>query len=152
MNREEFIKKLNALKDDCKKENWEDVVLIDCLIDLASAFCAIADDQYKKSQLIYKTYWQNMFEGTAYKKNDKTEGFKNQLSRPIAFQIPENLSANSLLLLIAKTATDCLEELRFARQMTEDINIPDLLEKLPELSRKEEKKIKEKIDDPDIPF
>jgi hypothetical protein len=151
MNRQEFIDKLNTLKDHCKKQEGETSILMSCLIDLASAFCAIADDQYKKSQLIYLAYWKKLFNGQTFESD--VSGFENQFSRPIAFQVPDNLSTNSLLLLIAKTATDCLEELRKARQITESISLPDLLQYIPDLSKSvAEKKSKEEKNDSDIPF
>lgn len=152
MNRQDFINKLNTLKAYCEKQSDETYLLTNCLIDLASAFCAIADDQYKKSQLIYLAYWKKLFNGQAFESD--VAGFENQFSRPVAFQVPDNLSTNSLLLLVAKTATDCLEELRLARQITEDISLPDLLQSIPDLSKTitENKPKVNKENDSDVPF
>lgn len=106
LTRKDLIEKASA--EAAKMVDQTDQLRL-ALIQLAKAFELIADTNYLETSLLCKTY---------FKKEDPefAEELGGKLSRPIAFGLPEELTEDKLLILVAQTAMDCLEELELSRQ------------------------------------
>ena len=105
MNRQDLIIKA---KEEAQKMSSKSDKLRLALINMASAMERLADTKYLETSLLCKTYFDKEAPEFAKELSDK-------LSRPIAFGLPEELTEDKLLILIAQTAMDCLEELELSR-------------------------------------
>jgi hypothetical protein len=112
LKRKELIKQA---KEEAKKMTGRSDRLREALLDLARSFTILANTKHLETSLLCKTY---------FKKEDPefAQELSGKLSRPIAFGLPETLSEDKLLILVAQTAMDCLEELELSRQACTLIN------------------------------
>lgn len=106
INRKQLIEQAKAKADNMHEST-------DCLryalISLAAAFETLADIKYLETSLLCKTYFKT--EDPAF-----AEELSGKLSRPIAFGLPDELTEDKLLVLVAQTAMDCVEEMALSRQ------------------------------------
>lgn len=112
MTRKDFIEKVN-IEADKMTEKTDQLRL--ALIKLANAFEVLAETKQFETVLLCKTY---------FSKEDPefAQELSGKLSRPIAFGLPEELTEDKLLILVAQTAMDCLEEMELSRQACTIIN------------------------------
>lgn len=99
----------NKALEEAKKMTDKTEELRKALVYLSWAFLRLADAKYLETSLLCKTY---------FNKEDPefAEELKGKLSRPIAFGLPEEITEDKLLILVAQTAMDCLEEMELSRQ------------------------------------
>lgn len=101
------------LIEQAKKEasEWQEGTnnLRSALVRLAIAFEMLADIKYLETSLLCKSYFKT--EDPAF-----AEELSGKLSRPIAFGLPDELTEDKLLVLVAQTAMDCVEEMALSRQ------------------------------------
>lgn len=106
INRKQLIEEAKKRADNLKEDTN---TLRSQLVRLAIAFETLADIKYLETSLLCKSYFKT--EDPAF-----AEELSGKLSRPIAFGLPDELTEDKLLILVAQTVMDCVEEMALSRQ------------------------------------